>query len=40
VLREDVPCSPCGLKTCPIDGRCMTRIGPERVAAAAAELLA
>jgi heptosyltransferase-2 len=40
VLREDVPCSPCGLKRCPIDQRCMTRIGPERVAAAAAELLA
>jgi heptosyltransferase-2 len=40
VLREVVPCSPCGLKTCPIDQRCMTRIGPERVVAAAAELLA
>jgi heptosyltransferase-2 len=40
VLREEVACSPCGLKTCPIDGRCMTRIGPERVVAAAAELLA
>jgi len=40
VLREDVACSPCGLKTCPIDQRCMTRISPERVAAAAAELLA
>ena len=40
VLREGVACSPCGLKTCPIDQRCMTRIAPERVAAAAAELLA
>ena len=40
VLREPVPCSPCGLKTCPIDQRCMTRIAPERVVAAAAELLA
>jgi heptosyltransferase-2 len=40
VLREDVPCSPCGLKACPIDHRCMTRIGPERAVAAAAELLA
>jgi glycolate oxidase len=40
VLREDVACSPCGLKACPIDQRCMTRIGPERVTAAAAELLA
>ena len=40
VLREAVACSPCGLKACPIDQRCMTRIEPERVAAAAAELLA
>ncbi len=40
VLREAVACSPCGLKTCPIDQRCMTRIAPERVLAAAAELLA
>jgi heptosyltransferase-2 len=40
VLREAVPCSPCGLKACPIDQRCMTRIAPERVVAAAAELLA
>jgi heptosyltransferase-2 len=40
VLREEVACSPCGLKTCPIDRRCMTRIGPERAVAAAAELLA
>jgi heptosyltransferase-2 len=40
VLREAVACSPCGLKACPIDQRCMTRIAPERVAAAAAELLA
>ena len=39
VLREDVPCSPCHLKVCPIDHRCMTRLRPERVAAAAAELL-
>ena len=40
VLREDVPCSPCHLKRCPIDHRCMTRLRPERVADAAAELLA
>jgi heptosyltransferase-2 len=39
VLREDVACSPCHLKVCPIDHRCMTRLRPERVAAAAAELL-
>lgn len=40
VLREEVPCSPCHLKVCPIDHRCMTRLRPARVAAAAAELLA
>jgi heptosyltransferase-2 len=40
VLREDVPCSPCHHRTCPIDHRCMTRLAPERVLAAAEELLA
>lgn len=40
VLREDVACSPCGLKTCPIDHRCMTHLLPERAVEAAAELLA
>lgn len=40
VLREDVDCRPCGKKICPIDHRCMTRLAPERVAAAAEELLA
>ena len=40
VLREDVECSPCGKKSCPIDHRCMTRLQPERAVAAAAELLA
>lgn len=39
VLREDVSCSPCHLQTCPIDHRCMTRLRPERVVAAAVELL-
>jgi len=39
VLREEVACSPCQLKTCPIDHRCMTRLAPERAVAAAAELL-
>lgn len=39
VLREPVACSPCQLKTCPIDQRCMTRLRPERVLGAAAELL-
>ena len=39
VLREPVQCSPCHHKRCPIDHRCMTRIGPERVVRASAELL-
>jgi heptosyltransferase-2 len=40
VLREEVACSPCHYRTCPIDHRCMTRLSPERVLAAADELLA
>ncbi len=40
VLREDVGCSPCHLKRCPTDHRCMTRLAPARVLAAAVELLA
>jgi heptosyltransferase-2 len=40
VLREEVECSPCQLKVCPIDHRCMTRLAPERVLRAAEELLA
>lgn len=36
VLREPVECSPCLLRTCPIDHRCMRRIEVERVFAAAA----
>ena len=39
VLCEDVPCSPCGRKICPIDHRCMTRLDPKRAVAAAGELL-
>jgi heptosyltransferase-2 len=34
-LFADVPCRPCYQRTCPIDHRCMTRIVPERVIAAA-----
>ncbi len=40
VLREDVDCSPCQKKICPIDHRCMTRLAPQRVIDAALELLA
>jgi heptosyltransferase-2 len=31
LLREPVHCSPCQLKVCPIDHRCMTRLLPARV---------
>lgn len=40
VLIEDVDCRPCRLRVCPIDHRCMTRIPPERLVAAADDLLA
>ena len=42
VLRvEDLDCSPCHLKTCPLTHhRCMTWIEPDQVMAAAADLLA
>ena len=40
VVRTGVDCSPCQRKVCPIDHRCMTRLGPERVLAAAERLLA
>jgi heptosyltransferase-2 len=39
LVREAVECSPCGLRECPIDHRCMTRVAAERVAAEAVALL-
>lgn len=39
VIREPVECSPCMLRECPIDHRCMTRISPERVFESAAKML-
>ncbi len=39
VVRQDVDCSPCLLRECPIDHRCMTRVTPDRVAAVAIDLL-
>ncbi len=36
ILREPVECSPCLLRTCPIDHRCMRRIEVDRVFAACA----
>jgi heptosyltransferase-2 len=39
IVREHTECAPCLLRECPIDHRCMTRIPPERVAAAVREFL-
>lgn len=39
VVREPVECSPCLLRECPIDHRCMTRVSAERVVKAALELV-
>jgi len=39
VIRDHAECSPCLLRDCPIDHRCMTRVMPERVAAVAQQLL-
>jgi lipopolysaccharide heptosyltransferase II len=39
VVREPVECSPCLLKECPIDHRCMTRVSADRVAGVAMDLL-
>jgi heptosyltransferase-2 len=34
IIREPVDCAPCRLRECPIDHRCMTRVGVERVVSA------
>lgn len=39
VVREPVECSPCLLRECPIDHRCMTRVGADRVVAAGQRLM-
>jgi heptosyltransferase-2 len=39
VIQEHVECSPCGLRECPIDHRCMTRLSADRVAETALELV-
>lgn len=39
VIREHAECSPCLLRECPIDHRCMTHVTTDRVVAAAAPLL-
>lgn len=40
LIREPVECSPCFLRKCPIDHRCMTRIPVDRVFGAAQSMLA
>ncbi len=37
LLKSDAPCSPCFLRECPIDFRCMNGLGIERVVAAVVE---
>jgi heptosyltransferase-2 len=39
VVKEPVECSPCLLRECPIDHRCMTRVSSEQVVRAAQELV-
>jgi heptosyltransferase-2 len=39
IVRESVDCSPCLLRECPIDHRCMTAISHDRVSQAAIDLL-
>jgi heptosyltransferase-2 len=39
VVREAVECSPCLLRECPIDHRCMTRVDAARVARTALEVI-
>jgi heptosyltransferase-2 len=40
VVKHPVECSPCGLRQCPIDFRCMTEISVDEVHRAALELVA
>jgi heptosyltransferase-2 len=39
IVKEPVDCSPCMLRECPIDHRCMTRVSADAVARAARELI-
>src|SRR4029453_14563540 len=39
VVREPGECSPCKMRECPIDHRCMTRVSAEAVCRAAREVL-
>jgi heptosyltransferase-2 len=39
LLRSHAVCAPCFQRTCPVDFRCMTGIGPERAVEAILEAL-
>jgi heptosyltransferase-2 len=39
VVSQHVSCSPCGLRECPIDFRCMTRVSVAEVYRVALELV-
>jgi heptosyltransferase-2 len=39
VAKHQVPCSPCGLRECPIDFRCMARLEVDEVYRTALELV-
>lgn len=39
IIRHPVECSPCMLRKCPIDHRCMTRLSPEAVFETAIEIM-
>jgi len=39
IVRVDVPCAPCQLRTCPVDHRCMRWVKPETVVEAARTLM-
>lgn len=39
IVRAPVECSPCGYRDCPIDHRCLRRVTPELVYAAASRML-
>lgn len=39
IIRKDVECSPCMLRDCPIDHRCMTRISADKLFEKAKEML-
>ena len=39
VVKREVPCSPCGLRECPIDFRCMTGLSVDQVYRATLEVV-